>query len=821
MATNTVATKQTHTAANNASGNTSGPYTISFDYLSESDVEVRVDNTLKTQTTHYTFPSKTSIQFTSGNFPALGATIEIKRNTDITVPKVDFQDGSVLTESDLDNNSKHLLFGMQETKEDTEGLVSTFVSASAPTGSSIVNGARWYDTVSGRTFIYYVDADTAQWVEANPPFDAAEAVQVASQINFLPSGTNAVTRTVDSKLEDVVSVKDFGAKGDGTTDDTAAFNTALALGKIIRVPASTYRISGTLSFPTGAGLVGDSQHTSILDIQGYAANISIFSLLGSNTIQSLRILGTHPNTGTFTLWFSFGVSCSNVIIRDNYVDAGVLNNSGTLNVSGHLFSIPSTGTQNNVLVENNTFTNFKFGILKTNTSTASNTNWKYINNTFDTFYAPALTFNTPSGPWKDSHVIGNRFINQNGIDVSSYEHVGGVAGSEQSSGFVFADNIITASTDGFHFEEGVHSVTISGNSINVERNALEFVDAYVGGKRLSPSGFTITGNTLVNTSGSPTGDGIQWAVDSQVTGTAQSGTATTMVLETGDAQPDNFYTGMVVRITGGTGAGDAKRTVTAYSNSSNQITVNSAFATTPDNTSQYIFENPPALERSIITANIIRNFNRGVLQGTVHERMSITDNYFDGCTIGLTGYTNTGGLNGNTFDACTTGINTLRGGLIGHSEFTDTCGTFISCDVGRTLCDDMTVKLEQFDIPAGTTAIPILKLDSNSRLDVMAAVHYFNSSTQFGAVFAHLTWDGTTLKATDRAQTMGTPNLNESIVAIGSGSTIIKVTSGVSLSGTPFSVSGGFLNIRLSVGGSSIIKNIRMAVSLKGAFITA
>jgi len=695
---------------------------------------------------------------------------------------------------------------------DTAASTITFASAPA-------TGTTFYGVLNSRLPLSAASVTLGDGAVTNAKVNTAAAID-ATKLSFTQTGTGVVARTVDSKLKDLVSVKDFGAVGNGSTDDTAAFNAALALGKIIRVPASTYRISGTLSFPTGAGLVGDSQHTSILDIQGYAADDTIFSLLGSNTIESLRILGTHPNTGTYTLWFAFGSLCSNVIIRDNYVDAGVLNNSGTLNVSGQLFSIPSSGTQNNVLVENNTFTKFKFGILKTNTSTASNANWKYINNTFDTFYAPALTFNTPSGPWKDSHVIGNRFINQNGIDVSSFEHVGGVAGSEQSSGFVFADNIINASTDGFHFEEGVHSVTISGNSLNVERNALEFVDNYIGGKRLSPSGFTITGNTLVNTSGSPTGDGIQWAVDSVVEGTAQSGTATTMVLETGDAQPDNFYTGMVVRITAGTGAGDAKRTVTAYSNSSNQITVNSAFATTPDNTSQYIFENPTSLERSIITANVIRNFSRGVLQGTVNERMSVTDNYFDGCTTGLQGYTNIGGLDGNTFDACTTGIDTLKGGLIGHSEFTDTCGTFINCQNGRALCDSMIVKLEQFDIPAGTTAIPILKLDSNSRLDVMAAVNYHNSNTKFGAIFAHLTWDGTTLKATNRAQTMGTPNLNESIVAIGSGSTIVQVTSGISLSGTPFSVSGGFLNVRLSVGGSSIIENIRMAVSLKGAFIT-
>ena len=282
MATNTVATKQTHTAANNASGNTSGPYTISFDYLLESDVEVRVDNTLKTQTTHYTFPSKTSIQFTSGNFPALGATIEIKRNTDITVPKVDFQDGSVLTESDLDNNSKHLLFGMQETKEDVESLVSTFVSPTAPT--DVGNGARWYDTVSGRTFVYYVDVDTAQWVEANPPFDAAEfasnvqnsnvaanAAIDSTKLSFTQnfrSGSGGVARTVDNKLEDIVSVKDFGATGNGTTDDTAAIQAAITFCTnkwALYFPAGIYLVSQTLTITTNQGSIyGDGTATTFI-----------------------------------------------------------------------------------------------------------------------------------------------------------------------------------------------------------------------------------------------------------------------------------------------------------------------------------------------------------------------------------------------------------------------------------------------------------------------------------------------------------------------------------------------------------------------------
>ena len=313
MATNTIPTKQTHTAANNSSGNTSGPYAISFDYLSESDVEVRVSNVLKTQTTHYTFPTKSTIQFTSGNFPTSGATIEIKRNTDITIPKVDFEDGSVLTESDLDNNSKHILFGMQETKADVETLVSTFVGSSAPTGIS--NGARWYDTVSGRTFIYYVDADSAQWVEANPPFGVGDLSNVnlsnltnahiasnaaiaqskldlsitntevnnsaaiaqsklnlsitnsevnnsaaidSSKLSFTQTGTGATARTVDSKFKDFVSAKDFGAVGDGSNDDTAEIQAAINTGKPVYLPKGTYKITDTLTLNAGYRcLIGD------------------------------------------------------------------------------------------------------------------------------------------------------------------------------------------------------------------------------------------------------------------------------------------------------------------------------------------------------------------------------------------------------------------------------------------------------------------------------------------------------------------------------------------------------------------------------------
>jgi hypothetical protein len=68
----------------------------------------------------------------------------------------------------------------------------------------------------------------------------------ASKLSFAQAGTGAITRTVDSKLKDSVSVKDFGAVGDGVVDDTVAIKAAIAAnqGKRIYFPPGTYRFSG-------------------------------------------------------------------------------------------------------------------------------------------------------------------------------------------------------------------------------------------------------------------------------------------------------------------------------------------------------------------------------------------------------------------------------------------------------------------------------------------------------------------------------------------------------------------------------------------------
>lgn len=64
---------------------------------------------------------------------------------------------------------------------------------------------------------------------------------------------NGSLRTVANKLNEVISVKDYGAKGDGITDDTSAFTLAASSGKIIFIPTGSYYLTNNITTGTFIG----------------------------------------------------------------------------------------------------------------------------------------------------------------------------------------------------------------------------------------------------------------------------------------------------------------------------------------------------------------------------------------------------------------------------------------------------------------------------------------------------------------------------------------------------------------------------------------
>lgn len=83
----------------------------------------------------------------------------------------------------------------------------------------------------------------------------------SSLIGYNEGGTGSVTRTVQSKLQESVSVKDFGAVGDGVTDDTAAIQAAAnyvdSNDRSLYLPSGQYRITSTITFQKPPQIVGE------------------------------------------------------------------------------------------------------------------------------------------------------------------------------------------------------------------------------------------------------------------------------------------------------------------------------------------------------------------------------------------------------------------------------------------------------------------------------------------------------------------------------------------------------------------------------------
>lgn len=107
-----------------------------------------------------------------------------------------------------------------------------------------------------------------------------------TSVAFTQAGTGAITRNIQEKARESVSVKDFGAVGTGLVDDTAAIQAAidsLGNGGEVVFPQGTY-------LHTGIRIDGSSGGRSNISLKGSGAGSKLY-LAASNTNNSIRAAG--------------------------------------------------------------------------------------------------------------------------------------------------------------------------------------------------------------------------------------------------------------------------------------------------------------------------------------------------------------------------------------------------------------------------------------------------------------------------------------------------------------------------------------------------
>jgi hypothetical protein len=114
----------------------------------------------------------------------------------------------------------------------------------------------------------------------------------SSMIGFIQAGTSAVATTAQTKMRETISVKDFGAVGDDTHDDTtniqAAINYANTIGGDVYFPPGIYKITNGLTINNSgdildvykASMYGDS--SSSARIHGMAGSYDMLTITGGS-----------------------------------------------------------------------------------------------------------------------------------------------------------------------------------------------------------------------------------------------------------------------------------------------------------------------------------------------------------------------------------------------------------------------------------------------------------------------------------------------------------------------------------------------------------
>ena len=162
---------------------------------------------------------------------------------------------------------------------------------------------------------YDVTGTTLTFSEA-PPLNSDIEIMVARSFNTLSgdatvvqynqNGTDAVDRTVAEKLQEFVSVKDFGAVGDGVTDDTAAIQAAIDAASKVYIPSGTYVVTDTLEATSDISVSCDPD--VVIDASGLAAGASL---------GDAKIIYAHGSIGsTVALTANHAIGSTTVTVGD-------------------------------------------------------------------------------------------------------------------------------------------------------------------------------------------------------------------------------------------------------------------------------------------------------------------------------------------------------------------------------------------------------------------------------------------------------------------------------------------------------------------------
>ena len=168
-----------------------------------------------------------------------------------------------------------------------DGSTVEFTLGEAPNTTTSASVIVNIDGVTQKATDYSISGSTLTFDTAPPHsseiyivvFGLAHTGDASS--SYVTSTGSTTGRTLATRFAEVTNVKDYGAVGDGATDDTTAIQAAIDAGNTIVFPSGTYAVSDTITLGSSKVLRGDNATIILLnDIN----DDGMISLSGNDTL---------------------------------------------------------------------------------------------------------------------------------------------------------------------------------------------------------------------------------------------------------------------------------------------------------------------------------------------------------------------------------------------------------------------------------------------------------------------------------------------------------------------------------------------------------
>jgi len=266
-------------------------FAYTFEIVSDDDIVVLKNGVTLTKTADYTVSGVGTdsggnvtlvVGATAGDILTLYRAMAYERLTDYT------NAGDFLA-ADVNNDFDRLWIATQQVNEEVNRSLKAPVTdpltidMTIPAKADRLNKILRFNATTGNPEV----------------INLASGATSATNVSFTQAGTGAVERTVETKLNESISVKDFGADPTGSTDSTAAIQAALdyayqnkssdsfnpgsgptrSVGQLtVYIPTGKYVISSPLLVYGGTRVIGDGVSGTVIITNTVIS--SVFSLVG-------------------------------------------------------------------------------------------------------------------------------------------------------------------------------------------------------------------------------------------------------------------------------------------------------------------------------------------------------------------------------------------------------------------------------------------------------------------------------------------------------------------------------------------------------------